>query len=144
MGFGTGNWTEFGVYYNGTWKAPVTAAMPVSIGSQRIDLAPIVKFSIPMARAAAGFPIQVNDEMWAEVGRPKINATGLAWWFSASGASLGDAAYNSRYVVLWNPTTQLWTPYSCYMWRPEYVGGYAPYGLSEFKVRITNLVEGEP
>lgn len=137
-------YSQFQIYYSGTWRTPSTAAMPVSIGSYRIDLAPIVKYSLPLGRSAAGFPIQVDDEMWAEVGRPKINSSGLSWWFGLSGANLEANAYNQRYVVLWNPITQLWTSYLGYIWRPDWVAGHAGYQIADFKVRITNLTPSEP
>ena len=134
--------TEFQVYHGSSWRIPSIDAKPVGINSPRIDLAPIVRYYEPQARSGYGFPVQVDAELWAEVGRPLINSTGLAYWYTT--IDMGTNAYVQRYVVLWNPTTQTWTSYQGYLWRPVWGAGQAGLKVLDFKVRITNLVAASP
>lgn len=132
--------SEFQVKISGVWTTPPNDAKPVGIGSSRIDLAPIVRRNAPSARSGLGYPVGIDDELWAEVGRPRINATGLAWWYTTVGLAGND--YISAEVRLFDPEDQTWHTYSGYMWRPVYTGvGMAGTRLVDFRVRITNLTQ---
>lgn len=134
--------STFRVYYNGQWHTPPAAAMPAAVGSPRLDYPPIVRRHEPTARSGAGYPVQTNAELWAEVGRPVISASGAAWWYSTIG--IGSAPYVTRYVTLYDPITGTWKNYQGYIWQPTYTAARAGYYLLDFRVRITNLVEGSP
>lgn len=129
--------SNFAIWLGGTWAVPPNSAMPSSTGSPVIDGAPVVRGYEPTARSGVGDPVGVDDELFAVVGRSRINATGLAWWYTTVG--IGSDVSKAVAVRLWNPQTQAWTAYSAIMWRPTYVAGYAGHKVTDFLVKFTNL-----
>ena len=129
--------SNFSILLSGVWTVPPNDAMPISVGDPSMDGAPVVRENEPYARDGLGNPVAVDDEKYAVVGRPYINATGLAWWYTTVG--LGSSVSKRVYVRLWNPQTQAWTDYSAVMWRPVHPGGRAGYKLEGFKVKFTGL-----
>ena len=111
--------------------------MPVGIGDPVIEGAPIVLRYPPSARSGMGYPVGIDDELFALVGRPEINSTGLAWWYTTAG--IGSSTSKDISVRLWNPVAQAWVAYSGIMWQPSYNTGKAGYRITEFMVKITNL-----
>ena len=129
--------STFAIWIGGTWATPPDSAMPSSIGSPVIEGAPIVRSNEPTARNGQGAPVGVDDELFAVVGRTRINATGLAWWYTTVG--IGSSVSKDVTVRLWNPETQAWTAYSATMWKPTSVAGYAGLEVTNFMVKFTNL-----
>ena len=129
--------SDFAIWIGGTWATPPNSAMPSSIGSPIIEGAPVVRSNEPTARNGQGAPVGVDDELFAVVGRTRINAAGLAWWYTTVG--IGSSVSKDVTVRLWNPETQAWTAYSATMWKPTYVAGYAGLKVTNFSVRFTNL-----
>lgn len=99
--------------------------------------APIVRWNEPEARDGYGRPIATSSEMYAIIGRPSINTTGMAWWYTTVG--LGTNVSTTIYVKLFNPVTQTWTNYSGLAWRPTFSGGKAGNKVTDFAIKITNL-----
>lgn len=131
--------TSFAIWIGGTWTTPPAAAMPIGVGDVNLPGAPIVRRHPPTARSGFGKPIGVDDERFAAVGRPYIDATGMAWWYTTVG--IGSDTSKSVTVRLWNPVTQAWTAYSGTMWQPSYDQGRAAYKVTNFMVMFTNLQE---
>lgn len=129
--------SNFAIWIGGTWTTPPAAAMPIGVGSPDLTGAPIVRGYPATARSGFGRPVGVDDELFAVVGRPYIDATGMAWWYTTVG--IGDEISKSVTVRLWNVKTQAWTAYSAIMWEPTYDMGRAAYKVTNFMVRFTNL-----
>lgn len=129
--------TNFAIWIGGTWTVPPASAMPSSIGSPVIEGGPIVRGNDPTARDGFGAPCGVDDELFVVVGRTKINATGMAWWYDTVG--IGSAVSKQVAVRLWDMVTGDWTAYSATMWQPTFVSPYAGYKVTNFSVRFTNL-----
>lgn len=118
---------------------PPDDAQPAGFGSPEIQQAPIVQRNIPAARTGTGSPCQIDDELFAIIGRPIINPTGLAWYYGFTGSNPSASVT----VQLYDPVTQSWVVYSGTMWAPQYTpGGRAGSTvlLLDFSVRFTNLV----
>lgn len=129
---------SFQVLIGATWTTPPNAAMPASAGSPVIDGAPIVRWYEPEGRDGEGRPVATSSEMYAIIGRSVIDSTGLAWWYSTVG--LGSNVSTAISVKLFNPVTQSWVSYSGLAWRPTYASGKAGLKLTNFMIKITNLV----
>lgn len=128
----------FQLKISGSWETPPVDARPAGIGSARIDLAPIVQRNEPAGRTGTGGPARINAELFAIVGRPRMNTTGMEWWYQTSG--IGTQPSMSVEVKLFDPIDQVWHTYSGTMWRPTYSGsGFAGTKVLEFRVRFTNL-----
>jgi len=113
-------------------------AYPISIGGPDIPFPEIVRYNEPPGRTGEGLPCGANTEMWAEVGHPRINETGRAWWMTRFGASTNQSANVT--VRLYDPYSGSWNNYTAVMWRPTYAGVAAGKYLLNFVARFTNLV----
>lgn len=129
---------SFQVKIGSTWTTPPNDAMPAQVGSPVIDGAPIVRWYEPEGRDGEGRPVAVSSEMYAVIGRSVINMTGMAWWYSTVG--LGSSVSTHIEIKLFNPVSQTWVGYSGLAWRPTYAAGKAGLKLTNFTIRITNLV----
>jgi len=129
---------SFQVLIGATWTTPPNDAMPSSLGSPVIEGAPVVRWYEPEGRDGLGRPVATSSEMYAVIGRSVINATGMAWWYTTVG--LGSSVSKAISVKLFNPVSQTWISYSGLAWRPTYAAGKAGLKLTNFMIRITNLV----
>ena len=129
---------SFQVLIGATWTTPPNDAMPSSLGSPVIEGAPIVRWYEPEGRDGLGRPVATSSEMYAVIGRSAINATGMAWWYTTVG--LGSNVSTAISVKLFNPVSQTWVSYSGLAWRPTYAAGKAGLKLTNWMIRITNLV----
>lgn len=130
---------SFQVKISGSWTTPPNDAMPAQSGSPIIEAAPIVRWYEPEGRDGEGRPVAASSEMYAVIGRSVINTAGMAWWYSTVG--LGSNVSTPIEVKLFNPVTQSWLGYSGLAWRPTYVAGKAGLKVTNFMIKITNLVE---
>ena len=131
-------YSTFQVKIGATWTTPPDAAMPASIGSDVIDNAPIVRYYEAETRDGYGRPVIVSSEMYAIIGRTSINTTGMAWWYTTVG--LGSNVSTVVNITLFDPITQTWLAYSGYAWRPTYDRGKAGNKVTNFMIKVTNLV----
>lgn len=129
---------SFQIKPGASWLSPPASAMPVGINSSRIDLAPIVRRYGPEGRNGTGQPCLINDELWAVIGRPRINSVGLLFWYTTVG--IGDRPAMDVEVKLFDPQTQNWRTFAGVMWQPTYSGvGIAGGKVAEFSIRFSNL-----
>lgn len=116
---------------------PPDDAQPAGIGTAEIRYAPIVQRNQATARTGTGAPCGIDDELFAIIGRPRINTTGLAWYYNFVGSNPSASVT----VQLFDTVTQTWITYNATMWAPQYTPtGYAGTRISEFTVRFSNLV----
>jgi hypothetical protein len=120
---------------------PVIDAWPVGIAPNGIEAPPVVVYPGPTSIALNGAPAGAFGKPWAEIGRPRINATGRAIYENLfADTSVGSALVKVR---LLEPRSNAWTIYSGIAWRPTAAPRVLP-GVSgpeytDFRVRITEL-----
>lgn len=130
----------FAIWISGAWAEPPASAAPIAAGSILLPYAPVVLENEFTARTGNGLPAGKDDELFAVVGRPFINSTGLAWWYTTVG--IGTSPYQSVAVRLWRVPTQTWTDYTGIMYQPTYDKPIAEagYRLRNFRVEFRKLV----
>lgn len=131
--------TTFQVYIGTTWTTPPDDAKPAGIGNPVLDYAPVVRYNEPTYRTGNGLPAGIVTELWAEIGRPRINASGLSWWYNTVGIGENSSVYKG--VALYNLRTQQWEQYYGYLWQPTFTRGMAGLWFLDFRIRITGLVK---
>ena len=130
---------SFQIRLNGVWTTPPVYAMPVW-NDPRMAFSAVVIYPQPTGRDGNGYPIRTELELRAQIGRPIINSSGQAWWYTTAGQGF-IPGYINRNVLLYDPETQAWTQYNGVIWKPTYGGGYPGNKLWDFQMHITNLVK---
>lgn len=132
--------TEFAIYISGAWTEPPQAAAPAALGSSRFaeGHGPIVRRYDPLERDGNGDPVRADDELWAVVGRPIIDATGRSWWYTTVGIGT-SAEYMTVAVRLYDMRTSTWRNFTGKMWQPTYGEAVAGLKVSNWTVRFSNL-----
>lgn len=132
--------SSFAIWISGSWQEPPAAAAPIAVGNTILPYAPVVLRNPPTARTGNGYPAGRDDELFAIVGRPYINSTGLAWWYTTVG--IGTSDYRPVTVRLWNRWSQAWVAYTGIMYQPQYDDPQAEagYRLRNFRVEFRKLV----
>jgi hypothetical protein len=127
---------------SGTPAEPPFDAWPVGIAPNGVDAPPVVNYPIAVAVALDGVPTGVFGKPWTEFGRPRINATGMAFYNNLFASTSSGSALVK--INLLDPRTGNWTVYSGVAWRPTMAQRVLP-GLSgpeftDFRQRVTELV----
>jgi len=127
---------------SGTPAEPPIEAWPVGIAPGGIDAPPLVIYPVAVAMALNGKPTGVFGYPWSEFGRPRIGATGMAYYsalFSSPTASYVDVK-----VKLLDPHTGVWTIYSGVAHRPtlgqRVIPGPSGPEYTDFRLRVTELI----
>jgi hypothetical protein len=128
---------SFEILLNGAWTTPPSYAMPSS-NDWRMPNAPVVIYPPSAGRDGNGYPIRMDLELRAQIGRSIIDSQGQYWWWHTACADFVNG-YANRVVKLWNPKTAQWTAYSGVLWEPRYGGGIPGEKLYDFVIQITNL-----
>jgi hypothetical protein len=126
---------------SGTPAEPPFDAWVVGIAPGGIDAPPIVNYPVAAAVSLNGAPTGIFGKPWTEFGRPRINATGMAFYNNLFPATTSGSALVK--VNLLNPRTGNWTIYSGIAWRPTTAQRVMP-GINgpeftEFRQRVTEL-----
>ena len=127
---------------SGTPSEPPLDAWPVGIAPGGIDAPPVVNYPQAVAISLSGAPTGIFGKPWTEFGRPRITATGMAYYNALFGSATTGSALVK--VNLLDPRTGNWIIYSGMAWRPTTAQRVIP-GLSgpeftDFRLRITELV----
>jgi hypothetical protein len=126
---------------SGTPAEPPFDAWPVGIAPNGIDAPPVVNYPQPIAVSLSGAPTGTFGAPWAEFGRPRINATGMAFYNNLFASTTSGSALVK--VNLLNPRTGNWTIYSGIAWRPtieqRVIPGLSGPEFTNFRQRVTEL-----
>ena len=88
-----------------------------------------------------GEPAGIVGRPWCEFGRKKMSSAGAAFYTDMFGSA--SVEYVLVKAKLYDPRQKAWIVFWGKMWRPSFaeaVPGMA-YGLSDFKVMLTDLIQ---
>jgi len=121
---------------------PPFDAWPVGIAPGGIDAPPVVNYPQAVAVSLSGRPTGIFGKPWTEFGRPRINATGMAFYNNLFASTTSGSALVK--LTLLDPRTGNWTVYSGVAWRPTTAQRVLPSvsgpEFTDFRQRVTELV----
>jgi len=127
---------------SGTPAEPPFDAWPVGIAPGGIDAPPVVNYPQAVAVSLSGAPTGIFGKPWTEFGRPRINATGMAFYNNLFTSTTSGSALVK--LNLLDPRTGNWTIYSGIAWRPTTAQRVLPSvsgpEFTDFRQRVTELV----